>query len=145
MGTVGVFPWGKFKAQYHLDFIVSACLKGKYGTPNSIEIKVQVLESYLPISHALKILTSPIELVGSPEMLPPTDTVDLILPGENAATGELEAGEPNIPKYPMDMASMTPRKNGPLCMIIRLGRNPRCEFVNGVPPLKVKAAMSKDE
>ncbi|KAH8248279.1 hypothetical protein KR038_010120 [Drosophila bunnanda] len=66
-------------------------------------------------------------------MLPPTDFVDHILPGENAATGELIAKEPDVPKYPMDMASMTPLKKGPLRMRFRLGSNPRCEFVHGVP------------
>ncbi|KAH8243878.1 hypothetical protein KR032_011091 [Drosophila birchii] len=67
-------------------------------------------------------------------MLPPTDAVDHLLPGENAATGELVAEEQNLPRYPMDMASMTPQKRGPLCMRIRLGSNPRSEFVNGLPP-----------
>ncbi|XP_020813828.1 uncharacterized protein LOC110188443 [Drosophila serrata] len=61
------------------------------------------------------------------------DFVDHILPGESAATGEMVAKEPDIPKYPMDMASMTPLKKGPLRMRFRLGNNPRCEFVNGEP------------
>ncbi|KQS29766.1 uncharacterized protein LOC26526674 [Drosophila erecta] len=59
-------------------------------------------------------------------------SAEIVLAGENAATGGLEAHD--VQGNRMEMARKKPRGKGRLCMIFRLGKRPHCEFTNGFPP-----------
>jgi len=60
------------------------------------------------------------------------ESIEKILPAEGEATGGREMSP--FQENPMEMARKIERGKGRLCMIIRLGKHPRCEFTNGFPP-----------
>jgi len=60
------------------------------------------------------------------------ENIEEILPAERAATSGREMSP--FQENHMEMARKIERGKGRLCMIIRLGKHPRCEFTNGFPP-----------
>lgn len=60
------------------------------------------------------------------------DSVEKVLPGENAATGGMEMN--GFKGNRLETAKIYARGKGRLRMFFRLGNQPRCEFINGVPP-----------
>ncbi|XP_070075062.1 uncharacterized protein [Drosophila takahashii] len=72
-------------------------------------------------------------------MLGDLESIRKILPAEKAATGGWEMSD--FPENSMEMARKNHRGTGRLCMIFRLGKHPRCEFINGFPPADSNTPM----
>ncbi|KAI8034058.1 uncharacterized protein LOC128264905 [Drosophila gunungcola] len=76
-------------------------------------------------------------------MLSDLESVEKVLPAENAATGGWGMG--GFQGNPSDMAKENRRGRGNLCMIFRLGKHPRCEFANGHFPAGSGAVLNDNK